>query len=127
MKKSAIIGLILVAICIAAIVGTFTDTGSYSNFSEAKSMGSETHIVGVLNKDKEQFYDPLQDANAFSFYMIDEKGVECKVIFKGAKPQDFERSEQIVITGKMEGDYFAAQKILMKCPSKYNNTEVTAS
>jgi len=45
-------------------------------------------------------------------------------VFSGSKPQDFERSEQIVLTGKMEGGEFRASKILMKCPSKYNKDEV---
>jgi cytochrome c-type biogenesis protein CcmE len=45
-----------------------------------------------------------------------------KVIYNGAKPQDFEMSEQIVVTGRAENGVFKADKILMKCPSKYNNT-----
>jgi len=45
-------------------------------------------------------------------------------VFNGAKPQDFERSEQIVLTGKMKGDEFLASKILMKCPSKYVNNKI---
>ncbi len=64
-------------------------------------------------------YNPQQDANYFSFYMVDNKGKECKVEFTGSKPQDFERSEQIVLTGQMDNGAFHANKILMKCPSKY--------
>jgi cytochrome c-type biogenesis protein CcmE len=32
-------------------------------------------------------------------------------------------SEQIVITGEAKDTVFMADKILMKCPSKYKNTE----
>ena len=46
------------------------------------------------------------------------------IVFTGTKPQDFERSEQIVLTGKMVGEEFHASKILMKCPSKYNKDQV---
>jgi cytochrome c-type biogenesis protein CcmE len=52
--------------------------------------------------------------------MIDNNGEEQLVHFAGSKPQDFERSEQIVLVGKYENDTFQASKILMKCPSKYN-------
>jgi cytochrome c-type biogenesis protein CcmE len=45
------------------------------------------------------------------------------VAFNGTKPQDFERSEQIVITGKMSGADFKANHMLLKCPSKYTNKE----
>jgi cytochrome c-type biogenesis protein CcmE len=40
------------------------------------------------------------------------------------KPQDFEMSEQIVVTGSLEDDTFQASEILMKCPSKYKDEEI---
>jgi cytochrome c-type biogenesis protein CcmE len=80
--------------------------------------------VGKLQKEKEMVYNPIQDANYFSFYVKDQEGEECKVIYAGTKPQDFEKSEQIVLIGKMKSDEFHASKILMKCPSKYNNDKV---
>lgn len=124
MKKSHIILLAIIAVAIGAIVSTFADSSTYGDFAMAKEEGSEIHVVGKLNKDKELVYDPVKDANYFSFYLIDNKGQECKIVFNGTKPQDFERSEQIVITGKMQGDQFHADKILMKCPSKYTNDKV---
>jgi cytochrome c-type biogenesis protein CcmE len=127
MKKSHIIGIIIIAVAIGAIISTFADSSTYASFTEAKESDSEIHVVGQLVKGKELIYDPVKDANYFSFYMVDTKGEECKVVFAGTKPQDFERSEQIVLTGKMQNGEFHADKILMKCPSKYTNTEVTAA
>lgn len=127
MKKSHIIGIIIIAIAIGAITATFSNSSTYGNFAEARNTNSELHIVGKLDLKKEMFYDPIKDANYFSFYVTDNKGEECKVIFSGTKPQDFEKSEQIVLTGQMKGQDFYASKILMKCPSKYNETEVKAS
>lgn len=127
MKKSHVIGIIIIAVAIGAIISTFADSSTYAGFREAKESGDEIHVVGTLIRDNEMVYNPVKDANYFSFHLKDEDGQECKVIFQGAKPQDFERSEQVVITGKMEGNEFYAEKILMKCPSKYNETEVTAS
>jgi cytochrome c-type biogenesis protein CcmE len=46
------------------------------------------------------------------------------VVFPGTKPQDFERSEQIVLTGQMVGSEFHASGILMKCPSKYTQDKI---
>lgn len=124
MKKSSVIGIIVIAIAIAMIIVIYTDSSTYSSFAEAKEKQTELYVVGVLNKERELHYDPKVDANHFSFYMYDNDGTECRVIFRGAKPQDIERSEQIVLTGKMVGDEFHASKILMKCPSKYNEDEV---
>ena len=124
MKKSSIILMAIIAIAIAMILVIYTDSSTYSTFTQAKEKNTELYVVGVLNKEKDLMYDPVSDANLFSFYMYDNDSTECKVIFKGSKPQDIERSEQIVLTGKMEGDHFHASKILMKCPSKYNQDQV---
>src|SRR5437868_2990302 len=103
MKKSSILGLVTIAIAIAVIISLYSSTSTYGSFSDAKKTESELHIVGHLDKGKILYYDAAKDANYFSFYVKDNKGEECKVIFTGTKPQDFEKSEQIVLTGKMEG------------------------
>ncbi len=122
MKKVHIIGIIIIAVAIGAILTTLNNTSTYANFSEAAAEpGNEFHVVGKYNKDKGNVYDPQLNANQFSFYMVDNKGLEKKVILNKNKPQDFERSEQIVLIGKMEGEEFVASDILMKCPSKYND------
>ncbi len=116
--------MIIIAIAICVIISTYADSSTYGSFTDARETESELHVVGQLNKEKELFYNPIQDANYFSFYLKDNDGKECKVVFSGSKPQDFERSEQIVLTGKMIGNEFHASKILMKCPSKYTKDEV---
>jgi cytochrome c-type biogenesis protein CcmE len=124
MRKSAIIGLITIAICIGFIVSINADTDTYSNFTEAASSNKEEHVMGHWEKSKGTQYDALKDPNHFAFYMKDEKGKVKKVVLNGTKPQDFERSEKLVLIGKMENDTFYATKILMKCPSKYNDNLV---
>jgi len=131
MKKSSIFGIVVIAIAIAVIISTYSNSSTYSSFKEAKQTDSELHVIGHLDKTKELYYDATKDANYFSFFMTDNKGDECKVVFTGTKPEDFERSQQIVLTGKMVNNEFHASKILMKCPSKYTQdkletTEVTA-
>ncbi len=122
MKKTHILGIILIAIAIGAIFTTLNNTSTYANFLEAaKEPDSEFHVVGKLDKDSSSVYDPKVNANLFSFYMIDNNGTERKVVLHKNKPQDFERSEQLVIIGKMKEKEFHASDILMKCPSKYND------
>ncbi len=124
MKKSAIIGLITIAICIGFLVSLNADTDSYSNFATASKSEKEEHIMGYWQKEKGLYYDAKKDPNHFAFYMKDEKGIVNKVVLNGAKPQDFERSEKLVLIGKMDNEIFYASKILMKCPSKYNDNLV---
>jgi cytochrome c-type biogenesis protein CcmE len=121
MKKIHIILIALIAVAIGAIVSTYGDASTYEDFeTAAENPDKEYHIVGTLNKDKPRTYNPQIDANLFSFYLLDEKGKECKVIYRAPEPADFDRSEKIVIIGKMNGETFEASKILLKCPSKYN-------
>lgn len=122
MKKSHIIAIVVIAVAIAAIMGTIADSSTYASFRTAGENPDRTyHVVGHLNKDMPQDYQPEKDADLFSFYLKDNEGIEKKVILHKAKPQDFEKSEQIVVIGKMDGDEFVAKEILMKCPSKYND------
>jgi cytochrome c-type biogenesis protein CcmE len=122
MKKTHIVGIAIIALAIAAIIGTLSDSSTYENFDVAfENPNHEFHVVGTLNKEKLTIYDPKNNPNEFIFYMLDKKNVEKKVILHKTKPQDFERSEQIVIIGKASGEDFHAEQILMKCPSKYND------
>lgn len=124
MKKMHIIGLVVIAIAIGVLITQAGDYDTYTNFTTAMTQTEKNHqIVGhlVLDDEKPVVYDPEVDANSFSFYMTDKDGVEKKVVCKSEKPQDFERSEQIVLTGKMEGDVFVAHDMQLKCPSKYQD------
>lgn len=125
MKKLHVILLIALAVGVGAIVAMMGDYTTYANFVQAKQSGKSVNVVGYLVKDKELIYDPEVDPNFFSFIMVDKEGNEQKVVYKGAKPQDFERSEQVVVKGRMDGDVFKCTEISMKCPSKYINDEIT--
>ncbi|MCW5909284.1 MAG: cytochrome c maturation protein CcmE [Chitinophagales bacterium] len=125
MKKLHVILLIALAVGAGAIVAMMGDYTTYANFIQAKESGKSVNVVGYLVKDKELIYDPETDPNFFSFIMVDKEGNEQKVVYKGAKPQDFERSEQVVVKGRMDGEVFKCSEISMKCPSKYVNDEIT--
>jgi len=124
MKKSSIFALLAIAISIAIIISTYGNAGTYGSFKDARNTNNELHLVGHLDKQKPVFYDPTKDANYFSFFMKDNNGEECKVVFAGAKPQEFERLQKIVLVGEMQGHEFRASTILMTCPSKYTNNKV---
>jgi cytochrome c-type biogenesis protein CcmE len=127
MNKISIIGLVMIAAAILIFMNASKDVSTYSNFKEAITSGDRVKVVGKLNKEKPTIYDPLNNPNEFKFYLLDDKGTEKEVVLAKAKPQDFERSEQIVVTGKMKGSQFYADEILMKCPSKYKQEEITIS
>ncbi|MDI1356506.1 MAG: cytochrome c maturation protein CcmE [bacterium] len=122
MKKLHILGIIIIAVAIGVIFVSLKNTSTYADFAEAFSNpDKEYHVVGRLDKNQPQVYDPKVNPDEFLFSMVDNKGITKQVVLHKSKPQDFEKSEQIVLIGKMQGDNFHANDILMKCPSKYND------
>jgi len=127
MKTIHIIIILVIVAVIAVVVTTMSDSSTYSNFAEAaRKPGKEFHIIGKLDRSKPLEYDAIKNANQFSFYIVDEQGLERKVIYNNAKPQDFEKSEKVVIIGSMKGEDFVAKSLLLKCPSKYNDQKSPA-
>jgi cytochrome c-type biogenesis protein CcmE len=124
MKRIYIIAGVMLAVAIGVLVSATGDMSTYTTFADAESTSRKVKIAGQLAKDKAMEYNPEKDPNYFSFYIKDGDGIEKKVILLAAKPQDFELSEQIVVTGKMKDDTFIATDLLMKCPSKYKDEEV---
>lgn len=131
MKISHIIGIIIIAIAIGIIASTAGDASVYVTFAKAQAMKQDgddkmIHVVGKVRKDAQGrvtdvLYNPAIDPNHFEFTLVDNDNRAERVVFNSPKPQDFERSEQIVIIGNMQGDHFQCNKILLKCPSKYQD------
>lgn len=123
MKPKHIVLLVVLSIAIAMIVGTYGDASTFRNFEEAgETPDKEVYVKATLLKDKDVVYDAVKDPEKFTFYASDAAGNERKVICMQQKPFDFERSEEIVIIGKVHGDSeFHASSIQVKCPSKYEN------
>jgi len=124
MNRNMIIALVLIAVGIAVFISASEDVSTYATFKQAEN-GDRVKIVGQLSREKPIVYDPQNAPDEFSFYMKDSDGMERKVILNKPKPQDFEMSEQIVVTGELENDAFMANEILMKCPSKYKDEEIS--
>lgn len=134
MKKTHIFAIVIIAVAIGVIMSTAGDASTYVCFKDATSLAAEgdhdkVHVVGKLKKDEEgkiigMIYDPVMDANRFEFVLIDNNNEAQTVIYSQPKPQDFDKSEQVVIVGSMIGEVFMADQIIMKCPSKYEDKEL---
>lgn len=123
MKPTHIAILVVIAVAIAIVVGTYGDASTFKSFSEAAmDPEKECYVKAELVKDKEVAYDAMVDPEKFTFYAKDGQGEERKVTCLQQKPFDFERSEEVVVVGKVKGDNeFVASSIQVKCPSKYEN------
>ena len=124
MKKTHLVAIVAIFAAIFIIISGAKDVSTYASFSEASANARTVKVTGELDLNMDIVYQPEIDPNVFSFYMIDKNGDSKKVLMKQAKPQDFERSESIVVTGKVKEDIFLADEILLKCPSKYKDDEI---
>ncbi len=132
MKKSHIGAIVVIAIAIGIIMTTAGDASSYVTFQEAKMIsdgGSDRkiHVVGTLKKnlsDEIVGVEESPDKLSFRFLMLDENQHEHTVYYANPIPQDFDKSEQVVVVGSFHNETFVADKILLKCPSKYQEEEI---
>ncbi|MCH7397272.1 cytochrome c maturation protein CcmE [Belliella sp. DSM 107340] len=136
MKKGHILGLGIIAIAIVIIVSMLGDASTYESFATAKEMkvkgeDKAIHVVGQLKKGisgEVEGIEVNENKTSFYFMMIDNDGTEQKVFYNEPVPADFHRSEQVVVIGAYKSEeIFMADKILMKCPSKYQETEVNTA
>lgn len=134
MKKSYIIALVVIAAAIAIIVQTAGESSTYVTFDQAFQLASNgssksIHVVGELKKDASGEITgiyPGADKVSFSFLLIDANGKEQEVVYHEPMPPDFKRSEKVVVIGSYHNDTFVANKILLKCPSKYVDEKLNA-
>jgi cytochrome c-type biogenesis protein CcmE len=132
MKKSHILIIVVIAAAIGIIITTAGDASTYVSFNDAYQMASDgnqnsIHVVGQLKKDASGRIVGIEegaDKVSFSFIMVDDQGKEQKVDYNQPIPADFSRSEKVVVVGHYAGDVFKAEKILLKCPSKYQEKNV---
>ena len=132
MKKSSIIGLVVIAVAVAIIISTSSNASSYANFDEAYALaasGSEEsiHVVGELKKNatgEVVGLQPSDDMLSVEFVLIDENQKEQKVYLNQPMPNDLLKSDKVVVIGGYQQDKFVANKVLLKCPSKYEETSL---
>lgn len=126
--KSINIGLLvgiaaaaMVGLALLATAGGIVGASVYTTFTDAKTTGEDVHVVGSWVMREKSHYDANLDI--FQFYMQDTTQQIALVKFHDPKPVNFETAERVVVQGKYEGDFFTADRIFMKCPSKYNDGE----
>ena len=124
MKKFHIVLLVCIAVVIATLISFMGDLSTYETLASARQkQGKTVTVIAKLDKSAAVpiQYDPAKNANLTSLQVVDSLGNKARVIYHFEKPFDIEKSERIVLKGKMNGDVFEITRkdgILIKCPSK---------
>lgn len=88
----------------------------YVDIAEARASSRNVQVKGL----PDHTVAPHMESEMFVFSIADEATGETMLVrYKGVKPDNFDEAYHIVAIGKYAGDAFTADKLLIKCPSKY--------
>jgi|LakMenE18May11ns_1017448.scaffolds.fasta_scaffold8717905_2 cytochrome c-type biogenesis protein CcmE len=122
MKRNHVLGLVVLAVLAGVFLATFQDASTYQTFPTAEGqMGEECVVIGTLDLQEPIAFN--KDRILLKFTAVDKDGNRRVVYYNKPKPTDFERSEEITMTGFATDTAFFTTNILMKCPSKYQEKE----
>jgi len=117
MKQRHLIILTVVALFAIYALSEFSQSlNPYVSFAEAKTSKSTVQVKGSLLKEPTSITYENQELR---FLLRDEKGQQVQVSYHGVKPDNFEHADSVVVIGKYKDNEFTAEKLLVKCPSKY--------
>jgi len=93
----------------------------YLTFDEARKARGAVQVMGGLDKESDRYDTSTQ---MLSFDLVDERGRRMPVVYGGIRPANFRDAISIVAIGRYRQGHIDAERLLVKCPSKYQGAEV---
>lgn len=122
MKKSHVIAVVMALAFVGLGLTAFQKTLTpYLGFDEARKAKGLVQVMGALDKESDRYDTANQE---LSFDLLDDKGGRIRIAYKGTKPANFKDAVSIVAIGRFASGRIEAEKLLVKCPSKYQGAEV---
>lgn len=122
MKKGYWIALVLALGFVLLGVTAFQKTLTpYLSFDEARRSRGVVQVMGGLDKQSDRYDVTRQE---LFFELVDPQGGRMPVAYRGIKPANFKDAISIVAIGRYRDGRIYAEKLLVKCPSKYQGAEV---
>ena len=117
MNVKIVLAIVLLAVAAGFGITSFRKTMTpYISFAEARNASGMVQVNGVLaNKN----YVLKQDEQFLKFDLKDSNGEVMNVEYRGVIPGNFDQAISIVAIGRYKDGTFAADQLLVKCPSKY--------
>lgn len=117
-NKGAIVTTLVVLAGVAAVGMAFVSNASpYGTFADAKSSGSDSmHVAGDIDADTVK---TDLSHHTITFKMKDQAGELMTVVYSGPPPANMGEAKKVVAIGGIENGVFHSEKLLIKCPSKY--------
>lgn len=117
MNRKVLLGVLLAAFLVYAGWSFMDAVTPYVDVAAAKSASHTVQVKGLLDPSAAA---PHMEGQDFLFSLRDETtGETLPVRYHGMKPDQFDEAHHIVAVGKCQDGVFRADKLLIKCPSKY--------
>jgi len=117
MKASTIVPIVVSFLAIGVSMALFqTGATPYITVAEARKMSGDRLNLGV-EVDKATIQKSIT-THVLEFDAKDKNGEKIHVKHVGDFV-DLSKAERVTCVGKLEGDTFISQQMLVKCPSKY--------
>ena len=128
MKKNhryTLLGVVLLLAFAGFSLSSFKETLTpYVSYKQARETERVVQVAGALEKGSSKYVD----TEDFLYFTLQEPKTRetIRVRYKGLKPANFEDAISIVAIGQYDegAREFEANKLLVKCPSKYQGAEV---
>jgi cytochrome c-type biogenesis protein CcmE len=124
-RRLYLLGALLLLAFIGFSLTSFRDTLTpYVSYQQARDANRVVQVAGALQKGTSAYQ---QADNALLFTLRDAKTNDVvRVRYHGLRPANFEDAISIVAIGRYDqrAKEFSANKLLVKCPSKYQGAEV---
>jgi len=115
---ASVLALAFAVLGVTAFQKTLTP---YLTFDEALHSKGVVQVMGSLDKSSDRYDTASQE---LEFHLLDDQGRSMPVVYRGIRPGNFKDAISIVAIGRYRGGRIEAEKLLVKCPSKYQGAEV---
>ncbi len=127
MNAKTIIGVVIIGVTmIWGITSFIGSTVAYVSIAEAKTSSEMVQVMGKISKDNVS-YNSDESRLEFTIYDAeaeDEGTAErMNIVYYGTVPGNFDQATSVVAKGVSHENEFVADKLLVKCPSKYQGED----
>lgn len=110
-------GVVAVGAIVALVAAFVTNASPYVTLAEAKThSGNRLHVAGDIVPGTVQ---NNLGSGVLTFELKDSAGQQSVVEYRGPAVSNLAEAKQVVVVGAVKDGVFHANKMLVKCPSRY--------
>jgi cytochrome c-type biogenesis protein CcmE len=122
-----VIGAVVVVVFVVwGAYAFFQTTVQYVPIEEAMEAKRTVQVMGKIDFESVR-YDAEQSHLSFAIFDAEAdspaNSPHLPVVYRGVVPGNFDQAESVVVKGEPDGEVFAAEQLLVKCPSKYQGED----